>query len=163
MRDGGCFDAVGCVEFAEDVRDVDAGRFDADHERGGDLAVGIAPRDEPQDLGLSRSQAEGVRQAWLSVGGRRVGRIEIEPCALCEQLDLLQQGSCSHSSRDGMGFAEWQARFGAGCAGGHERFGLAPAAVGGERRSFELFPGRYRLCPRLRSSLTARAKVLGLR
>jgi hypothetical protein len=42
VRDGGCFEPVWRVELAQAVRDVDAGGLDADHELGGDLAVGEA-------------------------------------------------------------------------------------------------------------------------
>lgn len=56
VRDRGRLDAGGDVELLEDVRDVDAGGLDADHECAGDLAVRIAAGDERQDLGLARRQ-----------------------------------------------------------------------------------------------------------
>jgi pimeloyl-ACP methyl ester carboxylesterase len=50
VRDRGGLDPVRRAELAEDVGDVDACRLDADDERGGDLAVGVAAGDEAQDL-----------------------------------------------------------------------------------------------------------------
>ena len=61
-------------------------------------------------------------------------------------------------SRDGVRFPERRARLGAGGAGGDERLGLAPAAVGGERRALEPLPGRCGLRPQLgRASPRARS------
>src|SRR6478735_1901388 len=54
----GGLEPVGCPEFAQDVRDMDADGLDADDERRGDLAVGVAAREEVQDLRLARGQAE---------------------------------------------------------------------------------------------------------
>src|SRR5690348_6082853 len=54
----GGLEPVGCPEFAQDVRDVDADGLDADDERRGDLAVGVAAGEEVQDLRLARGQAE---------------------------------------------------------------------------------------------------------
>jgi hypothetical protein len=45
--------AVGNSELVEDVRDMDARRLDADHERRGDLAVRVAASDERKDLGFA--------------------------------------------------------------------------------------------------------------
>ena len=73
VGDGRGFASVGRVELAEDVRDVDAGGLDADHELARDLAVGVAAGDERQDLGLARRQAEGVGEALLRVGRGRFG------------------------------------------------------------------------------------------
>jgi hypothetical protein len=42
---------------------VDAGRLDADHQGGGDLAVGVAAGDQAQDLGLARGQAQQLAEA----------------------------------------------------------------------------------------------------
>ena len=55
------------AELAQDVRDVDAGRPDADHEGRRDLAVGVAAGDEGEDLRLARCEAEEL-EALLRVG-----------------------------------------------------------------------------------------------
>src|SRR6266496_2737861 len=47
----GCLEPVRRPELAQDVRDVDAGRLDADDERRGDLAVGVAAGDQGAELG----------------------------------------------------------------------------------------------------------------
>jgi hypothetical protein len=88
VGDGGCFAPVRCIELLQDVRDMDAGGFDADDEFGGDLPVGVAADEEGEDLGLARRQAECFREAWFWAGGRGLRRREIEPCPLGEQLDL---------------------------------------------------------------------------
>jgi hypothetical protein len=46
MGDRGGFEPVRCVELAQDVRDMDAGGFRADHQLGGDLSVGQTTGDE---------------------------------------------------------------------------------------------------------------------
>ena len=66
----------------------------------------------------------------LACGRPRRG--EIEPRALGEQLELAQQGLRSDPGCDGVCLPERYARLGAGRAGGDERLGLAPAAVGRE-------------------------------
>ena len=43
----------GLRELAQDVRDVPVNGVLAQHERGGDLTVAHAGRDEPQHLGLA--------------------------------------------------------------------------------------------------------------
>jgi hypothetical protein len=69
--------------------EVHAGRRDADHERGGDLAVGEAARDEYEHLGLTRRQSEVVLQAVLRFGwGGVLGR-RIEPRSLGQQLEFV--------------------------------------------------------------------------
>jgi len=67
VRDGGRFEPVRRVELAQDVRDVDAGRLDADDERRRDLAVRAATCDEGQDLRLARCQAESLAQTPPSI------------------------------------------------------------------------------------------------
>src|SRR5437773_6018264 len=52
VHDCGCLEAVWRAELAQDMRDVDAGRLDADNEGRGDLAVRAAASDEAQDLRL---------------------------------------------------------------------------------------------------------------
>ena len=49
VSDRGGFDPILGVELSQDVQDVDAGGLDADHKRGGDLAVGVAAGDEAED------------------------------------------------------------------------------------------------------------------
>ena len=125
---------------------------------GGDLAVGVAAGDERQHLRLARRQAEDLLQALLARRATRVGRREIEPRALGEQLELAQQRLRSDPSRDGVRLPERHARLGAGGAGGDERLGLAPAAVGRERRAFEPLPGRRGLRPQPRAARSPRAR-----
>ena len=67
VRDRGRLEPVRRAELAQDVRDVDAGRLDADDERRGDLAVGVAAGDERQDLRLARCQPEELLEVLLSV------------------------------------------------------------------------------------------------
>jgi GNAT superfamily N-acetyltransferase len=74
------------------VRDVHAGRPDADDEGRGDLGVGVATGDEGQNLRLPRRQAEELPQALPSVRRR-----ELQPRALGEQEpwpteDLMVEG-----------------------------------------------------------------------
>jgi hypothetical protein len=56
VGDGGGFDSVLSVELGQDVGDVDAGGLDTDHQRGGDLAVGVAAGDQAEDLGFTGRQ-----------------------------------------------------------------------------------------------------------
>jgi hypothetical protein len=71
---------------------VHAGGLDADDERGGDLAVGEAARDDCQHFRLTRRQSEGVLQAVLRFGrGGVLGR-RIEPRSLGQQLEFVQEG-----------------------------------------------------------------------
>jgi hypothetical protein len=81
VRDCGRLAPVRGPELAQDVRDVDAGGLDADHEGRGDLAVGIAMGDESQDFGLARRQAEDLLEALLLFGRPLVRRREVEPRA----------------------------------------------------------------------------------
>ena len=129
----------------------------------GDLAVRVAAGDERQNLRLARRQPEELLQALLRRPAESAsGGVEIEPRALGEQLELAQQGPRSDPSRDGVRLPERHARLGAGGAGGDERLGLAPAAVGREGRAFEPVPGRCRLRPRLGPRDAAGTLVLGL-
>jgi hypothetical protein len=67
-----------------------AGRLDADHERGGDLAVCVAGHDERQGVALAEDPLEAV----VSVLRHRFRRREIEACALGEPFELRDRG-CS--------------------------------------------------------------------
>jgi hypothetical protein len=129
VRDRGRLAPVWRAELVQDVRDVDAGRPDADHEYRRDLAVGVATGEEIQDLRLPRGQAKDFLEALFSVGRPRVRRCELQPRALGEQLEPFSKGLCSDPGRDGVGLPERPARLGAGGAGGDECLGLAPAAV----------------------------------
>ena len=71
VGDRGRLEPVRRAELAQDVRDVDAGRLDADDERRGDLAVRVAAGDEGQDLRLAWRQAEDLLQALLPRRGTR--------------------------------------------------------------------------------------------
>jgi hypothetical protein len=102
MRDRGRLQPVRCAELAQDVRDMHAGRPDADDECRRDLAVGVAAHEEGQDLRLPRRQAEDLLQALLPVGRPDVRRRGLQPCALGEQLKLFCQGCRSDPGRDGV-------------------------------------------------------------
>jgi hypothetical protein len=102
VRDGGRLEPVRRAELAQDVRDVDAGRPDADHQGRCDLAVGVAAREEGQDLRLARREAEDLLKALLPVGRPCIRRRELEPRALGEQLELPGQRRCSDPGRDGV-------------------------------------------------------------
>jgi hypothetical protein len=65
VRDRGRLEPVRRVELAQDVRDMHAGGLDADHERGGDLAVGEAAGGERQYLRLARRQAKDLVDVLL--------------------------------------------------------------------------------------------------
>ena len=149
MRDGGGLEPIRRAQLPQDVRNVDAGRPDTDHEGRRDLAVGVAAGDEGQDLRLARCEAEELK-ALLRVGRHSKRRCDLQPRALGEQLELRGQRLGSDPGRDRMRLPERPARLGAGRAGGDQRLGLAPAAVGSERRTFEPIPGRRRLRPRRR-------------
>ena len=85
VRDGGRLQPVRRAELAQDVRDVDAGRPDADHQGRRDLAVGVAAGDQGQDLRLARREAEDLLEALLPFGRPGVRRRELQPRALGEQ------------------------------------------------------------------------------
>jgi hypothetical protein len=93
VGDCGRFDPVWRIELAQDVRNVHACGLEADHERGGDLAVGQAAGDERQHFCLARREpAEGLfeplrRVVWACLRWR-----QIEPRTLGKQLKLVQQG-----------------------------------------------------------------------
>ena len=63
--------------------------------------------------------------------------------------------------RDRVRVAQRHARLGAGRARGDQRLGLAPAAVGGQRRAFEPVPGRGRVRPRMRPASPPRRRLGG--
>jgi hypothetical protein len=113
VGDGGRLQPVRRAELAQDVRDVDAGRPDADDELRGDLAVGVAAGEEGQDLRLARGEAEGLLQAPLPVGRPGLRRRQLEPRPLGEQLEPFGQGLCSDPGRDGVRLGERPARLGA--------------------------------------------------
>ena len=85
VRDRGRLAPVRRTELAKDVRDVDARRLDADDERLGDLAIGVAAGDEREDLRLARCEPEDLLEVLLSFVRRsrpaprdrvaRVGRV----------------------------------------------------------------------------------------
>ena len=145
---------------------MDAGRLDADDERRRDLAVRVAAGDEGQHLRLARCQAESLRQALpvdpvTASGGARSSRAR-----WASSSSSRSRGLRPDPSRDGVRLPERHARLRAGRAGGDERLGLAPAAVGRERRAFEPVPAPLRrpttrsgrATPRARSySASARA------
>jgi hypothetical protein len=162
VRDRGRLEPVRRAELAQDVRDMNAGRPDADHQGRRDLAVGVAAGDEGQDLRLARREAEDLPQALGPVGRPGVRRSELQPSALGEQLELPSQGRCSDPSRDDVCLLEWPARLGAGGASGDQRLGLAPAAVGGERRALEPLPGVRGVGPQVGACGAVGALVLGL-
>ncbi len=81
---------------------MDARRLDADDERLRDLAIGVAAGDEREDLRLTRCEPEDLLEVLRAMFQRDVGRREIEPRALGEQLELSGQGPRSDSSRDGV-------------------------------------------------------------
>ena len=157
VRDGGRLEPVRRAELAQDVRDVDARRLDADDERRGDLAVGVAAGDEGQDLRLARRQAEDLLQALRLVRRLRLsGDARSSRARWASSSSSRSERPCSDPSGDGVRLAERHARLGARRAGGDERLGLAPAAVGREGRAFEPIPSRCGVGPRLRSWLAAR-------
>ena len=129
---------------------------------GGDLAVGEPAGDERQHFRLARREPEGLFEALRRVVWACLRWRQIEPRSLCKQLELVQQGLRSDPGRDGGCLPERHARLGAGRAGGDERLGLAPAAVGRERRALEVLPGRCGLRPRLGPGDPVGALVLGL-
>ena len=108
--------------------------FTLDHERVGDLPVGVAAGDEREHLGLPRRQAEGLLQESLSIGRRSVRRGEIEPRTLGEQLELPSKRLRSCPSRDRVCRPQRHARLSARRASCDERLGLPPAAEGREGR-----------------------------
>ena len=152
MRDRGRLEPVRRVELAQDVRDVDAGRLDADHERRGDLAVGVAAGDErsapPPRAASGRGSPPGPasRPAAPRRGGARSSRARSASSSSSRSRGLAPiRAATACASRSGT-LASARER-----AGGDERLGLAPAAVGRERRALEPLPGRRRLGPRLGS------------
>lgn len=70
-----------------------------------------------------------------------------ELLAVGEQLQLPQQRSRTDPRRHRVGLSQRDVRV---TAGGGQRLGLAPVAVGGERRALELVPRGRGLGPRLR-------------
>ena len=139
VRDGGRFEPVRRVELAQDVRDVDAGGLDADHELGGDLAVGVAAGDERQHLRLARRQPEALLRGPASRGVVRRRRRRDRAARVAASSSSSRSRGCAPiraaTACASLSGALASAR---GRAGGDERLGLAPAAVGRERRAFEL-------------------------
>jgi uncharacterized surface protein with fasciclin (FAS1) repeats len=81
---------------------VDAGGLDADHQRGSDLAVGVAAGDEAEHLGLARRQPQQLPKPGASLG-RGSWRCEIQPCALGEPLNLILERPRPQPLGDGVG------------------------------------------------------------
>ena len=133
MRDRGRLEPVRRVELAQDVRDVVVGRLDADHELGGDLAVGEPAGDERQHLGLARGSARAAPPRRCSRLGSSRRRLEVEPRALGEQLELAQQRPRAEPRRDGVRLAERRGRVGARAR--RRRRAPRPAASGSTRRA----------------------------
>ena len=95
VGDRGRLEPVRRAELAQDVRDVHAGRPEADHQGRRDLAVGVAAGEEGQDLRLARGQAEDRPRCLLSFARLGFRRGEIEPGTLSKPLDLAEQRNCS--------------------------------------------------------------------
>ena len=93
-----------------------------------------------QYLRLARRQPEDCSQVVLGASGARSGGSDRAGRA-GEQVELAQQRLRADASGDGVRLPERYARLGAGRAGGDECLGLAPAAVGRERRPLEQLPG----------------------
>ena len=104
---------------------------------------------------VSTSVSRGVsprsssRSCWR-VGGASSGGAEIEPRPLGQQLELALQGPGADAHGYGMCVPQRRGRLGAGRAGGDERLGLAPAAVGRDRRALEPVPRIRRARPEIR-------------
>src|SRR5438067_11448613 len=64
MSVGGRFGAVGRPDLVEDVAHVAQHGVQADHQRGGDLLVALARRDQAQHLDLAFGQPGGVLWPW---------------------------------------------------------------------------------------------------
>jgi hypothetical protein len=67
---GGRLAPVRRAQLLEDVRRVDAGGLDADDECARDLAIGVAAREQDEDVELARRQSELFREARFFVGDR---------------------------------------------------------------------------------------------
>ena len=85
---------------------MDAGGLDADDERAGDLAVGVAAGDQGQDVRFARGQAEDLLEGPFPGGRPPVRRGEVEAAALGEQLELGGQGAGTDPGRGGVRVAE---------------------------------------------------------
>jgi hypothetical protein len=141
LADLGGVDAVGGVELAEDVRDVDAHRLLADEELVGDLAVGSSEGELGEDLDLARGEPEVVGDRLSRrVGGRVAGGGERDARALRETLDTrlhrrrADLDGCSPCCLRGIRGAPTAAPVGK-C-----RFSLPPPAVGGVVRLGRFIP-----------------------
>ena len=150
VGDCGGFASVRHVELAQDVGDMDACGLDADDELVGDVGVGVAAGDEREDVDFARSEAEELRPARRRLVGRcGSGGARSSRARWASSSSSRRSGSAPIrvatvcASRSGM------LAGGAGCAGGDERLGLAPAAIGRQRRAFEVLPRVGRVGPRV--------------
>ena len=174
VGDRGRLTAIGCVQLAQDVRDVDAGRLDADHERRRRSRGWCSPR----ATRVSTSASRGVRprtsssRVWAIRCGLRSG--EVEPRPLGEKLELAQQRRAPSRAATACACPQRRARLGAGRTGGDQRLRLratgsrqrGAGAATGPRRRRRCDQGSGRAAPRTRSysaSASARqAAALGV-
>ena len=133
VRDRGRLEPVRRVELAQDVRDVDAGGLDADHERRR-RSRGWCGRARRASAPPPRAaSARGAPRGPPSRRATRVRRREIEPRALGEQLELAQQRLRSDPGGDGVRLPERRARLGAGAR--RRRRAPRPGASGSRPRA----------------------------
>src|ERR1700722_16388150 len=89
VGDGGGFGAVGDGELGEDVGDVHAGGLGRDEQLGADLAVGLAPGEQPEHVALAVGQRFG--QIRAGGGGRSADRggggAGVEAGASCQGVE----------------------------------------------------------------------------
>src|SRR5579859_4858463 len=98
MGRGSGLEAAGNAELAQDVGDVHAGRFLADVEGSGDLSVGQAVAERPDDLAFPWGQAGRVR-FWRR--GRRRGQVDAGQAGQCGDLYAHRRGR--ETARDRLG------------------------------------------------------------
>src|SRR5688572_15959950 len=110
------------AELVEDVVEMGADRLLADEQPLGNLAIGQAVREKFQDLSLA------ARQQLILADGPLRSRLQGDPGATGERLDLLPQGARTERGGRSVGAAQ-QLPGVATVAGAEQRLGGAKARV----------------------------------
>jgi hypothetical protein len=93
---------AGDAKFAQDVRHVHAGRFLTYVKGSGDLGVGQAIAEQPDDLEFPTSQADRIR-IWRP--GSRFGQVKASPAGEGGDLGVHRHGAESACGRLGFPYS----------------------------------------------------------
>src|SRR5579859_6702342 len=134
--DGGFYGEVGDGELGEDVGDVHAGGLGRDEQLGADLAVGLAPGEQPEHVALAVGQRFGQIRAGrggrgsAAGGGGGGGRPGVEAGASCQGVEGGGERDGAQVGGGGGGGPPDRARV-VGPARLDQRLGQPPLAAGG--------------------------------